>query len=296
MNLKSVVAVAAITAAAKQLGIKITAKQLPILIAIQAGHFLTEIDVEGNAYVNDGIGAADGFVYQFLKTLTDDSVALDNAVTAFYKVLAENPSVSDTDVLHFYKSLSDASNATDTHFSNVGKALTDTPIAVDVYAYAAAKALTDDPNATDAYAYALARAFAETPGVTDINVLSPSKSLSEAPNFTDGITSLVLSYLFADIVTATDDIDGAASILDDQEMQFVKNTTDITSTTDALSRVVYFTRSFTETPNSTDSATLSYGSTFLETPSFTDAGSLRSQGYCDFTFFAEDFVGASRTF
>jgi hypothetical protein len=28
----------------------------------------------------------------------------------------------------------------------------------------------------------------------------------------------------------------------------------------------------------------------------TDAGSLRSQGYADFTYFAEDYVGASRTF
>ena len=27
-----------------------------------------------------------------------------------------------------------------------------------------------------------------------------------------------------------------------------------------------------------------------------DAGSLRSQGYSDFTYFEEDFVGASRTF
>lgn len=27
-----------------------------------------------------------------------------------------------------------------------------------------------------------------------------------------------------------------------------------------------------------------------------DSGSLRSQGYCDFTYFAEDYVGASRTF
>ena len=94
MNLKSVVAVAAITAAAKQLGIKVTAKQLPILIAIQAGHFLTEIDIDGDVYVQDGIGAADGALFAFFKTLTDNSTTADNAVTAFYKVLNENPSVS----------------------------------------------------------------------------------------------------------------------------------------------------------------------------------------------------------
>ena len=103
MNLKSVVAVAAITAAAKQLGIKVTAKQLPILIAIQAGHFLTEIDIEGDVYVQDGVGAADGALFHFFKTLTDNPVLADNAVTAFYKVLAENPSVSEAQVFDFYK-------------------------------------------------------------------------------------------------------------------------------------------------------------------------------------------------
>ena len=33
-----------------------------------------------------------------------------------------------------------------------------------------------------------------------------------------------------------------------------------------------------------------------ESTLFSDTGSLRSQGYCDFTYFAEDYVGASRTF
>jgi len=30
--------------------------------------------------------------------------------------------------------------------------------------------------------------------------------------------------------------------------------------------------------------------------SLTDAGSYRSQNYCDFAYFAEDYVGASGTF
>ena len=136
MKLVSVVAVAAIEAAAKQLGINITAKQLPILIAIQAGHFLTEIDIEGSVYVQDGVGAADGALFAFFKTLTDNPVLADNAVTAFYKVLAENPSVSDTDVIHFYKNLADAATATDTHFSAVGKTLTENPNATDAHTYA----------------------------------------------------------------------------------------------------------------------------------------------------------------
>ena len=112
MKLTSVVAVAALEAALKQLRITVTAKQLPILMAIQAGHFLTEIDIEGDVYANDGVGAADGALFAFFKTLTDNPVLADNAVTAFYKVLAENPSVSDTQVFDFYKNLANAANRT----------------------------------------------------------------------------------------------------------------------------------------------------------------------------------------
>ena len=39
-----------------------------------------------------------------------------------------------------------------------------------------------------------------------------------------------------------------------------------------------------------------FGKRPLDTIPITDAGSLRSQGYCDFTYFQEDYVGASRTF
>ena len=45
-----------------------------------------------------------------------------------------------------------------------------------------------------------------------------------------------------------------------------------------------------------DATAVAAGKVLLDSASTTDAGSLRSQGYSDFTFFAEDFVGASTTF
>jgi hypothetical protein len=351
MNLKSVVAIAAIKAAAKQLGINVTAKQLPILIAIEVGHFLTEIIVDGNAYVKDGVGAEDGFVYQFLKTLTDNPVLADNAVTAFYKVLAENPSVSETQVFDFYKNLAENPTVADAYASSFAKPVSENPNATDSNFYALGKPLADAAAIVDTDFKAVAKFFTENPAMADTNILSFFKNLSENPNFTDTINTLALTKALTDGVNATDDLDAAASILDDQEMQFVKNTTNTAAITDAFARVVAFTRSFSETPAITDVNILGVGKTvsenpafsdtnyvnfgkllseqpnftdvlalqvtlspfteapgvtdsadvvpnkvFLETPSLTDAGSLRSQGYCDFTFFAEDFVGASRNF
>ena len=351
MKLTSVVAVAALEAALKQLRITVTAKQLPILMAIQAGHFLSEIDVDGNVYARDGVGAADGALLAFFKTLTENPVLADNAVTAFYKVLAENPSVSETQVFDFYKSLANSATATDAHFSDIGKALTENPTATDAHAYALTRSLAHAATAIDTDFKAVAKFFTENPAMADTNILSFFKNLSENPNFTDTINTLALTKALTDAVNATDDLDAAASILDDQEMQFVKNTTNTTAITDAFARVVAFTRSFSETPALTDVNILEIGKTasenpafsdtnyinfgkllgetpgvsevfslqvtlspfseapsitdsadvvpnkvFTELPSLTDAGSLRSQGYCDFTFFAEDFVGASRNF
>lgn len=369
MILKSVVAIAALKAALKrlgisteitsdisdsairQLGISAKAEVLPILMAIQAGHFLTEIDIEGNAYIQDGVGAADGLIYHLLKGITDDTAAIDDAIFAFNKVIADNPSVSHTEVFDFYKSLANSANATDTHFANVGKTLTEPPVAVDVYTYALSRALTDSAVATESDFKAVAKFFTENPGLTDINILSFFKNLSETPNVTDTINTFALTKALTDAVNATDDLDAEASILDDQVAQFTKNTTNITTVSDIIAIVSAFSRSFSDNPGLTDTNTLDIGKIlsenpafsdtnyinfgklleetpgisevfslqvslspfsdtpgitdsvdivpnkiFTEAPSLTDAGSLRSQGYCDFTFFAEDYVGASRTF
>lgn len=83
---------------------------------------------------------------------------------------------------------------------------------------------------------------------------------------------------------------------------------------DSFSRTVAYLRDFTDSSSFSDSDTIDFGSVksddglfsdsevksggkfVTETPSVSSSGSLRSQGYCDFTYFAEDYVGASRTF
>lgn len=80
---------------------------------------------------------------------------------------------------------------------------------------------------------------------------------------------------FTDNFTVTDDIDGAVTPEDDQEIQFFKNTTN--------------------TVGITDTTALQLGIGLSEAPAATDSGSIISQGYCDITYFAEDYVGESRT-
>ena len=146
------------------------------------------------------------------------------------------------------------------------------------------------------------------------------------------INTLGLGKSLSDTVGFTDDVDGAASILDDQEMQFHKARTHVASVSEVFERQVDYIRAFTNSSNTSDSTNMvtgkhiydipvasetlakslarlrsdsallgdatvvSPGKVVLDLTSSTDTGSLRSQGYSDFTYFAEDFVGASTTF
>lgn len=45
-----------------------------------------------------------------------------------------------------------------------------------------------------------------------------------------------------------------------------------------------------------DATFLSIGKRFADTMALSDSGSLRMQNYCEFSYFAEDYVGSSLTF
>ena len=71
-------------------------------------------------------------------------------------------------------------------------------------------------------------------------------------------------------------MDGEASILDDQEMQFTKVRTEIAVVAESALKLA--------------------GKVASDSASATESGSYRGQGYCSFDYFAEDYVGFSGTF
>lgn len=352
MKLASAVAIAALEAAIKRLGISVSAKTLPITVAVELGHFLIEKSVAGGANVYDGTGAVDEWLMEFFKTLSDDTAVAEDTVWAFNKAIEETPSITHSEVFDFYKSLADTASAAEQYTAHLSKPLTDAYSAGDAHAYAFAKDAGEDITAiVDTEVKAFAKALSEAPSLIDaIDTVAFFKNTQDAAGFTDAETFAFAKYL-VDTVGVTDDIDGAASILDDQEMQFVKNTTNVASALDTFIRVVAYTRTYADAAGATDvdtltigknesddtsftdSSTTDFGKLLSDTPvvedalalrvtlapflnstgitdtadvvpnkvildstSLTDAGSLRSQGYSDFTYFAEDYVGASRTF
>ena len=219
MNLKSAVAVAALRAAGKRLGIDMSANSSVLKMAAELGYFLIQSEIsDGVIAARDTTGVSDDYVNAFFKTLTDTSSVAEEATRHFYKVLADNASVSEVQVMHFYKNVADSVGLTDgIDTVDFGKGLLDVPVAIDLI------------NRKD------------------------------------------LTKLLTDNLWVTDDIDGAASILDDQEMQYGKITTDQSFASESLYRQVAFSRNFSDQPAAAENLDYAFGKSLSDTPSASES-------------------------
>lgn len=168
-------------------------------------------------------------------------------------------------------------------------------------------------------------------GLEDVS-LENEKALTNVNFAEDTEVKDIVKYL-ANTVFVTDDVDGEASILDDQEIVFTKQKVDlgflneqttldntkilleIPQVEETFARTVSYSRDFSEQVNSEETASFSITAIKEDTFSTTDedhlenslnktestaassSGSLISQGYTvDNTYFLEDYVGFSRLF
>lgn len=350
MKLKAVELVNALNAHFEQLNV-LTQTSVNVnqnVVKAELGNFLLF------ASFVDAFGVQDTSTFELIKALTDeagfaeaiDTVAfgkvigeygyvLDDQRFSFAKSLFDQMAATDSNYLGFAKVLTDAVSGISDHSARgTGKALSDAPVASDtVYSFGVTKPLTDAAATLDNDVIAFSKALADHGFLAEaIDTLAFGKGLSDAPVASDAIDSFGLTKALTDTVTFTDDIDGAASILDDQEMQFRKIKSNIASAAETFTRQVGYNRLFSDNsiasethyvvtgkhlsdiPVATetlaksltrqrsdsalfgDASVVTSGKVLLNLASSTDAGSLRSQGYTDFTYFAEDFVGASTTF
>jgi hypothetical protein len=305
------------------------------------------------------------------KSLLDDSAVIDAHTLAFAKILADQVASAEDYVTIFTKKASDDVVASlDLLQKNFGTAFDDATSLSEAHSIATSKPISELIASAGDQAFLFAKKVStEAIGVIDDDVIAFAKALSdhgfiseaidtltmgkvltEAPAASDAINSKVSTKQLSDTVSFTDDVDGSASILDDQEMQFQKIRTDVAAAIDVFERQVDFDRAFADASGVVDNDLLAIGKTLSEAPSAseilnmvtgkqlydipvatetlakslvrqltdsalfgdatvvspnkvvldltssTDAGTLRSQGYSDFTYFKEDFVGASTTF
>jgi hypothetical protein len=117
----------------------------------------------------------------------------------------------------------------------------------------------------------------DTTRTTDSHSLSSSKSLSDDAVPLD-TAALSPSKFLSDSLSATDDLDGAASLEDDQEMSFIK------VTSEGIGGIA-------------DNAVLLAGKSNSDSSFGSDSGSSLKQDYTnDPLYFADDYVGTKATF
>jgi len=214
-------------------------------------------------------------------------------VAAVGYVLLTTTAVLDT--TGRYKLIQDAYAVVDDAVIAFGKVLADTATASEDLTFALTKSLSDTTTPSDSFSRVVdyIRSSADTYGVTDAKVVSFIKRAYDTFTATDAITTITFAKFLADGVAMNDAFDAT----DGAEWAFTKGVSNIVFTGDSFSRAVDYTRGFSDATTSTDDTKFfDFVKSLADNTTTSDTGSLRSQGYCDFSYFAEDYVGDSRTF
>lgn len=342
----------ALNAAAERLGVHASAvadgvsaavSVAAIQLAYRLGDFLKIVRITDKAQSLDAIALT------FFKTQTEDLALADRVSRQFVKNLREDAGLTDRQVLTFFKGIHEQTQASDRLAFIVAKSPVDRGRALDRLVFGLTKGSSDAAAAIDARMLTLFKPAADGFGVTDSTFRRIEKGLRETGVFAD-FSSRVVAKQLLDQISVTDDLDGAASIQDDQEIQFFKSTSEVAHVIDSIRIACIYSRFFNEVAQIADLAAKQFSKQLIDAGSasdsrmltlgkgiaesglagdlvtktstkasaetaqvvdtrvfstlssktdmarITDTGSLRSQGYCDFTYFAEDFVGSSRSF
>lgn len=227
--------------------------------------------------VDEPIALSETFVRNISRSLsesigvTDDmdgvATAEDDQVMEFRKAVTDAFTIGDTVfiLMSWVRTPTDETAITDAKAINFGKGVSETPVATDAATLSVAKVLADAYAVTDAAAKSTAKSFSDAYAATDAATKSVNKAIEDVGALTDAAYNNMAKIL-AD----------SAGITEQPVFSLSKPLADSGAATDSVGKTI--------APAKTDSASL------------TDAGAVRMQGYCDITYFAEDYVGVLFTF
>jgi len=170
----------------------------------------------------------------------------------------------------------DALGLSDSESKAIGKSLGDTSSAADLAVTRLGKSQSDQAGTADSLIVDFASVQSDSSQTSDqIDILNLGKVLEDSSVFSE-VQNMNFHKFIEEATGVTDDLDGEATTDDDQEMTFVKVRSNLATMTDTINIVK--------------------GKLFNDVSALTDSGSLRNQGYVEFSYFESDYVGDSRTF
>ena len=217
-------------------------------------------------YVEPGYVGA-GFFINFTKVITD-TVGVTELFGFFRdRAVPDSATTADSAALTFSTSKADSATATDALTDLVfTKAPVDVASAADaITAFSVSRALADTATGTDSPALLVAKPVVDTASTADASVVSVLKALTDTASGADAHVS-----------------------------NFTKIVSDLAALADAAA--LSASKALSDTSTLADVVANSAGKGIIDTATASDSGLLTMQDYCDFTYFAEDYVGESRTF
>lgn len=193
------------------------------------------------------------------------------AVGEFIKIFRFSDTILPTDTLRrtVTKNRSDTATASDQAAKSVGRGVADAATAGDAKNLSFGKRLSDAAGTAESLSRSTGKGLSDTAGTTDFTVRAAGKGLFSAVASTDGIAiTLQFARSAFENITFSESVSRSISKL--------------------LSDSVLAVDSMSIDGNG-DRSPFDSASTF-------DSGFVRSQSYADMTYFAEDYVGVSRSF
>lgn len=284
--------------------------RLSVSVVNAKGNATASVAAANVEYIELALGAFVDTSGRF-KYVSEMAVVLDAIRITAGKTLASSFGLQDSEHFEASKALSHAVSVGDAIAAiNAAKTLADEVGLPEQLAFAAAKALADSVSAQDSPSILASKVLASAFSLTDSQSLSASKALASSFGLVETFYSVLVfirsaadsisvadaSYFaltkapFASSVSASDvsamatsklladgvAMDDGTSIGDGSTYFFEKNLHNLASVSDALILLAQ------------KSASDSVGTT--------DSGLALMQGYCDITYFAEDYVGISSSF
>lgn len=216
------------------------------------GYVLDQLAVSLGKTFSDSANFSLTVTYDFAKSIGETAQTSDVLTKATGSSLQDQPIISENiDSIYFSKITFDTANFSSATSVSTTKPLSDTAAFVDDQTTNFGKGLEDSPVTGDLLALEYDKFLANSGAGTDTQALSIGKVADDSANFTLE-TTLDTTKLLSDSIHVTDDVDGEASIEDDQNMLFTKSRTEVIWLTDSLDRTVAYSRAFSDSGVASD--------------------------------------------
>lgn len=266
-----------------------------------------------NPSVAEYLSANESISLQIFKALSDAVEVMDNAESEVRgNTYTDTSSAIDTIqlIMQYIRNLSEIATATDASSITIEKQITDAVTAIDAITsliVGSARNEADSAGTTDILAFAVEKLIQDPVLATDVldRVVSYFRDYTDTANAVDAL-SFAMQLEFSDSVNVSDVLQivndvpvsntDSLSLSDQAAYQFTKAAIDSLVVTDEI--LVVPIKGFDETVGATDFIVITTGLSkeLFESLTAGDSGLLFMTDYADITYFAEDYVGTSRTF